>query len=646
LHVGPEAVNSSGDERAEGPNVGRPLPRVGVSRKAGTASGAGGDRASRQGDLRLLWRLMAEARPLRRQVIVFILVSLLAVPLTLLAPVPLALAIDAVAGDQATGGPLAAILPDTVEDSTTGLIVFAVGLLLVVALLTELQRLAASVIGTRTGERLALALRSRLFAHAQRLSLTYHDTHGSFDTVYRILMDASAVQWVAVYGIAPFITAILTLIGMLVVTARVDLVLAGIALLIAPVLVMLTQAYRGRLRDGWLDVRERESGSLAVLQEVLGALRVVRAFGRERHEQRRFHTKSSERLESQVRVVTADGVLGLLIGMSTAVGTAAVLYVGATGVQEGRITPGELILVLGYLAQIYLPLQTVTQGIATLQASLASGERVFEIIDREPEVGERPDAVPLARAAGAIALEGVSFRYRGGPEVLHDVTFAVEPGTTVGIAGATGAGKSTLVSLLPRFYDATAGRVLLDGRDVRELRIEDLRAQFGVMLQEPVLFSVSIAENIAYGRPGSSRAEIEQAARLAHAHEFVSALPDRYDTVVGERGASLSLGERQRISLARTFLRDASVLILDEPTSSVDVRTEALIMDALHRLMAGRTTFVIAHRLSTLERCDVLLEMEDGRVTNSTTRVGWALRRRLDAAAGLHAVQADGRAER
>ena len=583
-------------------------------------------------DVVLLRRLIAEARPLRGQVLVFLAINLLSVPLTLLAPVPLALAVDGVVRGEPVGDLLRALLPAGIENSTTGLLVFATVLLGLIALLTELQRLASSVVGTRTGERLELDLRSRIFSHAQRLSLSFHDSRGVFDTVYRILNDASSIQWVAIYGLAPFVTALLTLAGMFVVTARVDPALAGVALLIAPVLVLLTHISRARLRDGWIDVKERDSRSLSVLQEALGALRVVRAFGREAHEESRFTTQSEGRLQAHVRVVKLDGIVRLLIGMSTAAGTAAVLYLGVRGVEEGRLSLGELLLVLGYLAQIYMPLQTMSQGVAALQASLASAVRVFEVLDEEVDVPEAPGARKITRARGAVFLDRVSFAYPGGPEVLHDITLDVGPGTWVGIAGTTGAGKSTLVGLLPRFYDPTRGRVLLDGRDVREFRIDDLRRQFAVMLQEPVLFSTSIAENIGYGRPGCSRREIERAARMANAHEVVCGLGEGYDTIIGERGASLSLGERQRISLARVFLRDAPVLILDEPTSSIDVRTEALVMEALERLMASRTTFIIAHRLSTLERCDVLVELEDGRLGTPATDVTSALGKRMQAA--------------
>jgi len=281
------------------------------------------------------------------------------------------------------------------------------------------------------------------------------------------------------------------------------------------------------------------------------------------------------------------------------------------------MTLGDLILVMGYLSQLYQPLKTMAKKAGTLQAHLASAERVFALLDEPLEAPERPNARPLRRARGAVEFRGVSFAYEPDRPVVHDVSFAVEPGTTVGIAGVTGAGKSTLMGLLTRFYDPVAGEIVLDGVDLRDFRLADLRRQFGIVLQEPVLFSTSIGENIAYGGPGARGEEIEAAAKAANVHDFIAGLPEGYDTEVGERGVRLSGGERQRISLARAFLKDAAILILDEPTSSVDTRTEAEIIDAMQRLMADRTSFMIAHRLSTLEICDARIEVEGGRVVTA-----------------------------
>jgi ATP-binding cassette, subfamily B, bacterial len=291
-----------------------------------------------------------------------------------------------------------------------------------------------------------------------------------------------------------------------------------------------------------------------------------------------------------------------------------VLFLGVRHVQGGTLTTGNLLVVMAYLGMLYRPLETLSKKVASLQSSLASAARAYSLFDQAPEVSEPTAPRPLARARGEIVFEGVSFSYRDGACVLADVSFHLHPGMSAGISGTTGAGKSTLVSLLLRFFDPASGRILLDSFDLRDYRLADLRNQIAVVLQEPVLFATTIAENIAYARPDATEGQIVQAARAAHADDFISALPDGYRTNVGERGMCLSGGERQRISLARAFLKNAPILILDEPTSSVDVESERLIMDAMHVLMRDRTTIMIAHRLSTLERCSIRLHLEHGRL--------------------------------
>jgi ATP-binding cassette subfamily B protein len=459
--------------------------------------------------------------------------------------------------------------------------------------------------------------RTQLFRHVQRLSLAYHDATGTSDSTYRIQYDAMATQTIAIDGVIPFIGAAFTLAGMIYVTARIDWQLALVALAVSPVLFLVSRAYKQRLRSQSRAVKKLESSALGVVQEVLAAVRVVKAFGQEEREAARFVHRSTAGMWARIRYALAQGVFGLLVGLTTAVGTAAVLFIGMRHVQAGVLTLGELLLVMGYLAQLYAPLKTIGGKAATLQAALASAERAFSLLDAAPDVAERPDAQPLGRAAGIVTFQGVSFAYGQDRPVLHEISFEIGAGTRLGIVGTTGAGKTTLVSLLTRFYDPTAGRILLDGVDLRDYKLADLRNQFALVLQEPVLFSTSIAENIAYGRPDASDDEIMAAAKAANAHDFIVNLPQGYETQVGERGMRLSGGERQRISLARAFLKDAPILILDEPTSSVDVKTEAAIMEAMERLMQGRTTVMIAHRLSTLAICDARLEIEHGRLVTT-----------------------------
>ncbi len=570
-------------------------------------------------DLVIYRRLLAHARPYWWHLAGVFLVSVLAAPLVLLAPVPLKIAVDSVIGSREPPGLLDAILPGVATGSDVSLLLSVAGLLVVIEALTQAQAIADAMLRTYTGEKLQLGLRARLFGRLQRLSLAYHDSRGTADAGYRVQYDAIAIRTVAVDGVIPLVTAALAVMGMLYVTARIDPALALITLVVAPALGLLTWAYRRRLRARHREVKRLESSAFAVVDEVLSALRVVKAFGQEHHEEDRFVDRSTVGMRARIRVALVDGTFGLFIGVVTAIGAGAVLFVGVRRVNAGHMTLGELLLVMGYLSQLYKPMQTISKKVTSLQSALASAERVFSVLDEAPDVPERTGARPLRRARGAVEFRDVCFAYGAGAPALEHVSFATAPGARVGIQGTTGAGKTTLVSLLMRFYDPTSGAILLDGVDLRDLRLADLRNQFAIVLQEPVLFSTSVAENIAYARPGASFDEIVAAARSAHAHDFIRALPAGYDTPVGERGMRLSGGERQRISLARAFLRDAAILILDEPTSSVDVRTEAVIFDAIDRLMRGRTTFTIAHRLSTLDACDVRLNVEGGRIERLAT---------------------------
>ena len=529
---------------------------------------------------------------------------------------------DNVIGARPVSGLLESVLPAAVTESSTGLLTAAVGLLLLVSLLSQLQVLGGRVMQAVTGERIMLRYRTKLFGHIQQLSLAYHDAGGPADSVYRIHNDAMAVRYLAVDAPVKLATGTVTLAGMLVVTALIDWQLTMVAIVIIPVLFLLLMVNRNPLRDRAIEVKELESSSLSVIQEVLGALRVVKAFGQEDREHERFTGCAGQGMRARVRYEIAAGVLGLGIGLALAAGLAAFLFVGVRHVQSGVISLGELILVLSYVGQLYEPLRSISELAGQLQTHLASAERVYRLLDEAPDVRERTDARSIGRASGAVVFDGVSFAYGDGEQVLHDISFALDRGTQLGIAGTTGAGKTTIVSLLLRFYDPTGGRILLDGIDLRDYRLEDLRRQISVVLQEPVLFSTSIAANISYANPGASAAELQAAARAANAHDFILALPEGYETNVGERGMRLSGGERQRISLARAFLRDAPLLVLDEPTSSVDPGTEGEIMEALDRLTSNRTTIMIAHRPSTLEHCNAQLTIERGHIVHSTLNGG------------------------
>jgi ATP-binding cassette subfamily B protein len=564
----------------------------------------------------LFARIMLQARPYWLHLLGVFLLSMLATPISLLIPLPLKIAVDSAIASRPLPPFLTALMPESAVHSSTAIMLLAVALLIAVSLLSQLQELLVSLTGTYAGEKIVLDFRARLFSHVQRLSFSYHDAKGSADSIYRIQTDAMALQHLTVDGLIPLISATLTLIGMIWVTAQIDWQLALVAIAVSPVLFTLSKIYRPRLRDQSRHIKKVESSTLSVVQEVLSSLRVVQAFGREEHEQERYLHRSAEGMRARLQLALAESRYGLLVGLTIAIGTATVLWLGVRHVQANALTLGSLLLVMAYLGQLFGPLKMMGRKVASLQSHLASVERAFLLLDESPEVVERRNAKPLSRALGAITFRNVSFRYQDNRLVLHDIQFDVPPGTRVGVAGRTGAGKTTLVGLLARFHDVTAGQILLDGIDIRDYKLDDLRNQFSFVLQEPVLFSTNIAENIGYARPEASREEIVRAAALANAHDFIASLPDGYQTLVGERGMRLSGGERQRISLARAFLKDAPILILDEPTSAVDITTEAAIMEAMERLMCGRTTFMIAHRLNTLEKCDLRLRIDNGHLVD------------------------------
>lgn len=558
----------------------------------------------------VLFRVLQESRSCWPHLFGIAGLSLLSLPLTLLYPLPLKVVVDSVLGTQ----PLPPWLLRTVPllRGRGASLEAAIGILLGIALLVSIQSLAAWWLQTYTGEKLVWDFRARLLNHVQRLPLMFHDRYGAIDSVYRIQHDAPSIQYVTIQGIVPLMTAVFTLVGMIVVTARMDPVLSLVALLITPVLYLLSLGCSRLVRQRSETIKDLDSSALAVIQEVIGSIRVIKAFGQENREHDRFVRRSAKRMSQQVHLSIQQAIFNVLIGLTIAIGTAAALYVGVRHVRAGVLTVGSLLMIMAYIAQVYQPLQTFTAKVTDLQVWLASLDRTFSLLDQQPEIAEWESARKLPTARGEFEFRNVNFVYDDSGRGLQSLSFRIPAGTRVGIVGATGAGKTTLLNLLMRFYDPTSGEVLLDGRDIREYRIADLRKQFAVVLQEPVLFAASISENIAYGKPDASDNEIIAAACAAASHDFILNLPEGYDTQVGERGSRLSGGERQRISLARAFLRNSPILILDEPTSSVDVHTEAAIMEATERLMSDRTTFMIAHRLSTLKSCDLVLVLDQG----------------------------------
>jgi ATP-binding cassette subfamily B protein len=563
-------------------------------------------------------KLLEFVRPCWPEVAGIFLLAVLSTPLALLLPLPLKIAVDSVLGSQPLPHFIAVLAPAKAQATAWGRLLIAAGLLLAISTVMSLQSLASWLLQTYTGEKLVLDLRKRLFWHVQRLSLHFHERLGAKDTAYRIEHDAPSIQYIVVQGVVPFFTAILTLIAMIYVTARIDWQLAVIAVALSPVLAFLARGSSRRTRTGWTRVRELDSSAMLVMHEALSGARAVKAFGQEQQEDRRFLRKSAQRMREQLRLASVQAGFHVLIGFTIALGTTAALAIGIMQVHAHVLTVGELLLVMAYMGQLNEPLRLMSTKVPEMQSWCASAERAFALLDEEPEALERSGATALRTVSGAVSFRNVCFGYRREEPVLDDISFDIPAGARVGLVGPSGSGKSTMVNLLMRFYDPNRGQVLLDGHDIREFRLADLRDQFSLVLQQPILFTTTLAGNIAYSRPGASREEIIAAAQAANAHEFILGLPQRYDTPIGERGVQLSGGEAQRVALARAFLKQAPILIMDEPTSSVDVVTEAAIIEATESLMRGRTTFIIAHRLTTIENCDLLIVLRNGRAVVSS----------------------------
>jgi ATP-binding cassette subfamily B protein len=559
---------------------------------------------------RIYARALAEARAFWPHLGLILLLGLLGAPIALLNPLPIKIVVDSVLGGAPVPAPWSALAPLGAE----GALALAIGLSLAIAIANLGHRLVEWVFREWVAERLVCGFRARLFERALMIAAPGQDAATTQDHAFRIAADAPALQWTALYGLIPVVVSLASLAGMVWVTASISPPLAAAALGTAVPAVGLIHLTQKWMRGRWHEVRERESAAQAIVQEVLAALRLVVTFGQEGRELARYSTAASDAVGSRIGAIWIQALLGTVLGLSTAAGATTILYLGARGVQAQALSVGDLLLVVAYVAQLYEPLQAIGTHITGQQQAIASAERAFALLDTPPTVQEPAAPRPLARARGDIAFESVGFAYPGGQKVFEGVSFEVAAGTFVGIVGRTGSGKSTLVNLLIRLLDPVEGRITLDGHDLRELSLAELRRQIAVVPQDPALFSTTIEENIAYARPDASPAEIVAAAQAAQAHDFIMALPDGYRTRVGDRGARLSGGERQRIALARAFLKNAPILILDEPTSAIDVETEAAVVAGMERLMAGRTTFMIAHRLSTLRRADLVLRVEEGRI--------------------------------
>ena len=523
------------------------------------------------------------------------------------------------------------------------LLVLCVAMLLI-QLLVGLLHVLNIYLMVSIGLRMVFRLRCALFEHVQRLSVAFHDKTPVGDSLHRIVWDSYCVQSLFNGAIVPAIGAAATLLGITLVMLQIDWMLTLAALAISVPLVWLIRRMDRPMRERSEHSHQRESTISTRVQETLTGIRVVQAFGQEALEAERFHHDADQSLRAKLRLNLLQAASQAAVGLLLAAGTAAVTWIVARRVMQGQLSIGDVVLVLAYLAMLYKPLEMLAATAETVQSAAAGAGRVFAVLDLLPDIDDRPAALPLTiRPAGRLVLERVCFGYRPGQRVLHELDLEIPAGSTIALVGESGAGKTTLISLLLRFYDPTSGRILLDGRELREITLASLRQQVALVPQEPALFSCSIRENIAYARPGASLQQIRAAAQAAAAEEFILATPEGYDSQIGQRGVAISGGQRQRLAIARAFLKDAPILIMDEPTAALDAESELRLVEGMARLMRGRTTIIIAHRLSTVRNAGRIVVLDKGRIVEEGTYArllgrGRLFRRLHELQVGIHAT--------
>jgi ATP-binding cassette subfamily B protein len=548
-------------------------------------------------------RVLRYYRPFLGQTIFGLLLSLIGICLNLLKPWPFKIIVD----DFLRAGP-------AMSGNWRVWIPLLCLALVAIQLLWGIINWVTNYLFVKIGLQALLKLRTDLYSYLQSLSLKYHDARRSSDSSFRVAYDSQSIQTIYNKGFTNVFSSIITLIGTFVIMLQLDWKLTFVSLAIVPLIVGAIYLFAHRIRRESTSIQEQESAMLAQAQEGLSSIRMVHAFGREEFEVRQFHQQARQSLQANLRLTLTNVNSALVISTLMVIGTAAMYYIGALHVLAGTLTLGSLLVFSAYLLMLYQPLESLTYTAWAMEGATAGAKRCFEVLDRQDDVIDSPGAIAISSAKGAIVFKSVSFGYAEDRTVVRDIDLRIDPNQIVGLVGGTGAGKSTLLGLVPRFYDPTTGSITLDGHDLRQITKKSLRAQIAIVLQDTLLFSTTVRENIAYGRPDATEEEIIEAARRAQADDFIQQLPNGYASPVGERGGHLSVGQRQRIGIARAFLKNAPILLLDEPTSALDPVTESAIMETIKELMRGRTTLIATHRLAAIHDVDQIVVLEGRRI--------------------------------
>jgi len=572
-------------------------------------------------------RVLRYYRPYLPHTFLGLLLSLGGIGLNLLKPWPFKIIVDQIIpGFRKTGD--THVVPhyatkilgaDLSGFSGAGLVGLLCLSLVVIQIIWAALNWGTTYIFVKVGLQALLKLRTDLYSYLQSLSLKYHDARRSADSSFRVAYDSQSIQTIYNRGFTNIFGSAITLVSTFAVMLRMDWQLSLLSLVVIPLLLGAIYFFAKRIRRQSTSIQEVESAVLVQAQEGLSSIRMVHAFGREDWEVHQFHAQAAQSLRANLELTLTNMNSALVISTLMVMSTAAIYYVGTMHVLSGTLTLGSLLVFSAYILMLYGPLEQLTYTTWAMEGATAGAKRCFEVLDRPDDVVDAPDAVEVTDTKGAIQFQHVSFGYKDERQILHDIDLKIEPNQIIAVVGGTGAGKSTLLSLVPRFYDPTSGAVSLDRRDLRKVTKKSLRAQIGIVLQDTILFSTTVRENIAYGRPGATEEEIIAAAKRAQADDFIRQMPDGYTSQVGERGGHLSVGQRQRIGIARAFLKNAPILLLDEPTSALDPTTEAAIMETIKTLMQGRTTLIVTHRLATIHRVDQIVVLEHGRVVEKGT---------------------------